>query len=159
NSPAGQPAQRQSAQRPEGLILPPEEVTLDFPPAPANDGWRSEWRGCLATTTLPDRTVLLATAGSPDLELWELAAGRHRRALAGHADLVSAMAWAQAPGEQLLLATASRDGTTRIWAAGTGNCLSTLTGNGGEVKSVAWARTSDGRLLLAASNSSSTAQI
>jgi len=149
--PAGPP---QAAQRRGRLMLPPREVTPEFPDA--RDINETTYRLDLVATT--DGRTLVASAGDTRAaHLWDLTSGRHLRSVTGHGDGVSHASLAQDRNERLLLAT-SEGRTVRIWDADTGECLHTIPAVDRRVTFMTWTRTPDARLLLAISGGG-TAQV
>jgi WD40 repeat protein len=154
SSAAGSLASRQA--RPARLVLPPEEVTPQFPEAAQS----REKTTVLACTTTPDGRTLLATSGDDaDVHLWDLESGHHLRTLTGHSDAVRDVAWARTADGRLLLATASHDDTARIWNPDTGQELRVLTGHNDSVEAIAWGVGPDGTPLLATASNDRTARI
>ena len=155
-SPASAPAVP-SQPGPARLVLPPREVTPQFPEATRIQ----EKTDSLACVMTPDgRTVLATThSGANDALVWDLESGRHLRALTGHSDGVRDVAWALARDGRLLLATAGRDSAARIWDPDTGHTIHTLTGHNEHVEAVAWGTHPDGTLLLATAGYDGTARI
>jgi WD40 repeat protein len=92
----------------------------------------------------PPAGGLLLASGSADktARVWDAATGECRRALEGHADRVTGVAWSP---DATRLATASYDKTGRIWSAADGRCLQVLGGHEAEVRCVAWSP--DGALV------------
>ena len=70
-----------------------------------------------------------------NLQVWDAATGQGERVLAGHKELVYAVAWSL---DSKRLVSASQDGTIRVWGPDTGASVLTLTGHAGEVRAVAW---------------------
>jgi WD40 repeat protein/transcriptional regulator with XRE-family HTH domain len=103
----------------------------------------------LALTWSADGRLL--ASGGPDaiIRLWDGEQGTRLGELAGHRDLVCALAFA--PGSQTsLLASGSFDQTVKLWDAETGSCLRTLEGHTNLVAKLAWS--CDGRTLASASH-------
>ncbi len=85
-------------------------------------------------------------AGDPVVRVYQAASGRGLFALAGHSDMVAALAFhPSAP----ILASGSKDGTVRLWDLETGVELATLTGHTLWVNTLAFSR--DGRTLVSGS--------
>jgi hypothetical protein len=81
-----------------------------------------------------------------EVQLWQISDGTLLRALEGHKDLVSSVAFA--PGGQTL-ASGSWDKTVKLWDVEAGQVVSTLKGHTGQVTSVAFSP--DGALLASGS--------
>ena len=97
----------------------------------------------------PDGKTLAVAGGSPAesgaVELWSWREGKLVTTLAGHDDLVYAVAWGP-KGEWLAAAGADRD--VRVWDVATGRRRHLLSGHSGPV--LALAATPDGRWLFSA---------
>src|SRR5207248_1361833 len=65
----------------------------------------------------PDGKTCAVASGSGNVDLWDLATGKHRLGLSGHQSRVVALAFSP-DGRQLL--TGSTDQTARLWDAMTG---------------------------------------
>src|SRR6266566_1738547 len=76
-------------------------------------------------------------------------ASRALKGAVGNVDLINAVAFGATAGGQLLLASASWDGTVRLWDPVTGALADELIGHTGGVSSVAFGTTPGGQLLLA----------
>ena len=100
----------------------------------------------------------LAVAGgelhrSGTVSLWEARTARARFALAGHADLVLALAFSP---DGKTLASGGWDRSVRLWDVGTGNKLATLAGHKRQVWSLAF---SPDRKLLASGSADRTTRL
>jgi WD40 repeat protein len=74
----------------------------------------------------PDGAHVASAGADGTVRLWDVASGRHRRALRGHGGAVTRLAYS--PGGKLL-ASASSDGTVRLWDAGSGGARRVLGGH------------------------------
>lgn len=79
----------------------------------------------LAAAASPDGRRLAVAAGS-GVAVTDRATGRVLYTLAGHADLVAAVAYAP---DGRTIATGSHDGTARLWRAADGTCVGVLRGH------------------------------
>ena len=141
---------------PARLVLPPEEVTPQFPEAAQIQADTTS----VACVTTPDGRILLATVSASvrNVHLWDLESGRHLRTLPTSGSVGEA-AWTQAADGRLLLATGDQDNTARIWDPDTGQELRALTGHSRSIRAVGWGTRADGTLLLATSSYDNTARI
>jgi WD40 repeat protein len=105
----------------------------------------------LATLPLADGRTLLAVAGGRTIVRWDPAAGGPvGKPLAGHTDVVQALAALPGPGGTGYLASAGADGTVRLWDAATGAPVGEpATGHAGPVRTLATVERADGRAMLA----------
>jgi WD40 repeat protein len=94
-----------------------------------------------------DGKVLASAGWDGTIKLWDTAAGRELRTLAGHGWGVYKAVFSP-DGKRL--ASASRDSTVKVWDTSTGVSTRTLPAESFAVKSVAWSP--DGRLLASSGN-------
>jgi WD40 repeat protein len=89
---------------------------------------------------------LLLASGAKDwtARIWDVATGECRRVLRGHADDVTAVAFAS-DGSRLATASGAKDSTARIWSVADGQVIQTFRGHAEGIKCVAWSP--DGALL------------
>jgi WD40 repeat protein len=71
----------------------------------------------------PDGKLIVSASGDHTLKVWDAKAGRVRRTLAGHSDLVLSCAFS-ACGK--LIISASGDRTLKVWDAQIGKSLTTF---------------------------------
>ncbi|WP_328619965.1 nSTAND1 domain-containing NTPase [Streptomyces sp. NBC_00354] len=95
----------------------------------------------------PDGRTLATGSSDKTVQLWDVATGRSRVTLAGHAGEVLSVAFSP---DGRTLATGSRDKTVRLWDADTGKPHAVLKGHTSEVFSVAFSP--DGRTLATGSS-------
>jgi WD40 repeat protein len=81
------------------------------------------------------------------VRLWDVATGRQRGALRGHARTVGPLAFGP---DGRLLASGSVDGTIKLWDAPAGKELATLEGHRGPIQSLAFS--GDGKILASGSD-------
>ena len=101
--------------------------------------------GVSSVAVTPDGKLMISTFGDKVL-VWDLEAGRVLHTLAGHSEVVNAVALT-ADGKQVV--SASQDDTLRVWDLESGRTLRTLEGHTRPVKGVAI--TADGRWAVSAS--------
>jgi WD40 repeat protein len=104
----------------------------------------------------PDGRTLAATSFlSDEIILWDMAAGRERARLRGHASNVASITFA--PDGRFLASGGCRDGSIIIWDLATGAPRLRLTGPSSPIPALAYS--SDGSLLASASGFESTVRI
>jgi len=99
---------------------------------PSDDDSGGDLNGEPSSTLLENKAI----------HMWNVATGRHLRALTGHSRGVNSLA---VSADQRRAISASFDATIRLWDLGTGECLRVLEGHEGFVYDVAWS--SDERLV------------
>lgn len=102
----------------------------------------------VALTRLPDRSVVIASAGDDVIRLWDADTGDALEPLRGHRGPVRCLAFHSLP-DRVLLASGGMDRTVRLWDVETATRGEALP-SGGPVWSVAIGALPDGRTLLAA---------
>src|SRR5439155_23535170 len=101
--------------------------------------------GWVATVAYsPDGCGLASGSADKTVRLWDLATGKARAALRGHADSVLGVAYAP---DGRTLASGSYDGTVRLWDPASGRPRAVLRGRGSPVIAVAFSP--GGRFLAA----------
>ncbi|BCJ36671.1 hypothetical protein Athai_41740 [Actinocatenispora thailandica] len=105
----------------------------------------------LATLRLADGRTLLAIAGGRTIVRWDPVAGAAvGKPLAGHTDVVHALAVLPGPDGDTYLVSAGADHTVRLWDAATGAPVGEpATGHTGPVRALAAVPRADGRTVLA----------
>jgi WD40 repeat protein len=99
----------------------------------------------LALAISPDGTYLASAGGDGAVRIWEVATGRVRAVLGGHAGPVRELAISP---DGTYLASAGEDGVVRIWEVATGRASASLRGHAGPV--LALAISPDGTYLASA---------
>ncbi|HSQ17254.1 MAG TPA: WD40 repeat domain-containing protein, partial [Anaerolineales bacterium] len=94
--------------------------------------------------------LLLATADTENIRVWDVSTRRESGVLAGHTDFVWGLAWSPiTPDGTSLLVSASQDGTVRLWDVAANTATVTL--NTGWAYCVDWSP--DGQRLAVGTNS------
>jgi WD40 repeat protein len=94
--------------------------------------------------------MLLATASSEGVRVWNLLSGELLGSPPGHGGRPRSVAWGQGRDGRLLLASAGTDNLVTVGPPLSGETPAALNGHQGAVRSVAWGYQADGRPLIAA---------
>ncbi|GAA2135191.1 WD40 repeat domain-containing serine/threonine protein kinase [Actinomadura napierensis] len=112
-----------------------QDVARDGRRTALSDAWARDAPSIVGDSRVPPATGhsgLLVLTGGEDgtVQVWDLARGRRRHALAGHDGRAHSLALA---GDGPIALSGGRDGTARVWDVESGTCLHVLDGHRGEV--------------------------